>query len=350
MDETSKTCSPQTSEALPSAISSPELESGVTRYASPAGPMTDLFGREVALAPVSRVQAKATGLMTLATSGLLGIDSSPSAEFQRSLESSLMKQLDSAGSTLFKLTWRGKATPLGRRYLEQQALALRTPVFGCTSVPTPNTPSGGPNSKSTKTHTGGMDLEGAASMATMPRADAGTETHSTAFTECSPEKSAPILATVASPTAMDHSRGGKPARPWDTGIPVSQQVALATVATPRAEDSESTGAHRGIPDTLNSQGNLCSVASPSARDWKDSPGMSETGVDPDGSIRTPLDQLPRQAQLADSGETATGGTGAMKNSGQLATDYSRWLMGLPTVWESCADMVTRSSRRKPKRL
>jgi hypothetical protein len=78
--------------------------------------------------------------------------------------------------------------------------------------------------------------------------------------------------------------------------------------------------------------------------------MSETGVDPDGSIRTPLDQLPRQAQLADSGETATGGTGAMKNSGQLATDYSRWLMGLPTVWESCADMVTRSSRRKPKRL
>lgn len=38
-------------------------------------------------------------------------------------------------------------------------------------------------------------------------------------------------------------------------------------------------------------------ASPAARDWKDSPGMAETGTNPDGSERTRLDQLPRQANL-----------------------------------------------------
>ena len=35
------------------------------------------------------------------------------------------------------------------------------------SVPTPNLPTGGPNSHSTATHTGGMDLEGAASLASL---------------------------------------------------------------------------------------------------------------------------------------------------------------------------------------
>lgn len=36
----------------------------------------------------------------------------------------------------------------------------------------------------------------------------------------------------------------------------------------------------------------------SSRDWKDTPGMSTTGVNPDGSTRTRLDQLPRVAQIS----------------------------------------------------
>jgi hypothetical protein len=39
-------------------------------------------------------------------------------------------------------------------------------------------------------------------------------------------------------------------------------------------------------------------ATPSARDWKDSPGMATTGVDPDGSTRSRLDQLPRPVAAA----------------------------------------------------
>jgi hypothetical protein len=85
-----------------------------------------------------------------------------------------------------------------------------------------------------------------------------------------------------------------------------------------------------------------SVTTPSARDWKDTSGMSESGVDPDGSTRTRLDQLPRQAQLAASGPTATGGTGATASTGQLDPAYSRWLMGVPPEWDGFACTATRS--------
>jgi hypothetical protein len=43
---------------------------------------------------------------------------------------------------------------------------------------------------------------------------------------------------------------------------------------------------------------LSGWASPSSRDWKDTPGMATEGVNPDGSTRERLDQLPRQAAMA----------------------------------------------------
>src|SRR5690349_13610037 len=88
------------------ATSLPALESGVTRSDSQAGPTLDLFGQEVVPVQVSQPQAKAKGLKTLATSGLVGLASSASQDLQRSLESRLIKRLDSAGSTLFKQTWK----------------------------------------------------------------------------------------------------------------------------------------------------------------------------------------------------------------------------------------------------
>ena len=98
---------------------------------------------------------------------------------------------------------------------------------------------------------------------------------------------------------------------------------------------------------------LASVTSPSARDWKDTAGMRESGVDPDGSTRSRLDQLPRQAQLAASGPAATGGTGATGSTGQLDPAYARWLMGVPPEWDAfaCTAMqsVSRRRRRSSKR-
>lgn len=405
------------------------------RCDSQDGPMTDLFGQVVAPVQVSQQRAKVKGLKTLATSGLVGLASSASQSLQRSLESKLIKQLDSAGSTLFKQTWKRRITPLGRRYLEHTASALRIGDSAFTSLPTPleddanngtratgafqsltrsaqlsavPTPDAHPDAPNTGTNRGEnwggarrrLTVQGlgpVANLAAVPTPMAGTpaqngynEAGSTDYerkmdvalglrettngpklaiaeleqdtkgtgnltdlrktenrqlgtqlstvstprssdvktgSQYSPNMSGKSLTmdaglsltTVSTPTAQDHSRGNKEARPQDTGVPLSQQAALSTVSTP------------------------------SSRDWKDTSGMSESGVDPDGSIRSRLDQLPRQARLAASGAIAIGGTDETKSTGQLAPDYSRWLQGLPPEWDDCAVTATRSFRKSRKR-
>jgi hypothetical protein len=165
------------------------------------------------------------------TSGLSGSISFASAALESSLVSKLKQRLTMDGLILFNLIWKVKATPAGRQVYRLRASAHRTsdndcgswptpntmeggqtsrggkrkgellmgglvgwptPIVGdttggprppddkrgpapglqaaahLTSWPTPNTPSGGPNVKSTPTHTGGMDLEGAVTLTSWP--------------------------------------------------------------------------------------------------------------------------------------------------------------------------------------
>jgi hypothetical protein len=101
---------------------------------------------------------------------------------------------------------------------------------------------------------------------------------------------------------------------------------------------------------LDIEARLASWAVPSARDGKDTAGMALTGVNPDGSIRKRTDQLPRQAQLSGparltaSGEMLTGSDARMESGGQLNPSHSRWLMGLPPIWDACAPTKTQVSR------
>ena len=357
--------------------------------------------------------------MTLATSGRIWIDSLESAALQQSLENRLMERLDTAGSTLFNLTWKRKSTPLGRRYLERQAVALRTGDRGFTSlptpqshderkrgnteadhhysphdlsnvvdlsaVPTPNAMEEGQTSRGGKRYDEKL-MGGIAKLASCPTPMAGTPAQNGYNEAGNTDYSRKVveLATVGTPrnnNAHGYGNGDREMVPGGSrledqvqlSIPISphvqkskdagmlatdgmsaprkrdSSVSLATVATPRSEDSECAGAHRGIADGLHSQAKLAAISTPSSRDWKDSPGMSESGVDPDGSTRTRLDQLPRQAQLAVSGETVTGGTGATESTGQLNPEYSRWLQGFPAAWGSCADTAMRLQSRSRKR-
>src|SRR6516225_9296074 len=97
----------------------------------------DLFGQAHALASLSARPARARRPMTSVICGLRGFLSSASASLQSSLESRLRRQLDGAGSTLFSLIWKRKATPAGWPYYRLAVSARRTSdnEFGSWATP-----------------------------------------------------------------------------------------------------------------------------------------------------------------------------------------------------------------------
>ena len=333
MSEALPKSSQQTLWDTASATSSPAEASGRSPSDGQDGTTAASAGREAAPAPASAQQAKAKGLATLVTSGLIGYGSSASAALQQCLENRLMQRLDTAGSTLFSLTWKRKATPLGRRYLERAASGRRTAGKGFTSVPSPKA--------SDENGSRYVDPQrGSAVHYARPG-------HSSDLCHV-----AQHLASVPTPMA------GSPATETYNAAGNSDYsrriVELATVPTPRVCENVQTNLDE-IAATGSSwlgQGRgatVAAVTTPSARDWKDTSGMSESGVDPDGSTRSRLDQLPRQAQLAASGPTATGGTEGMASTGQLDPAYSRWLQGIPPMWCWFTVMAHRSRSVRRKR-
>ena len=112
---------------------------------------------------------------------------------------------------------------------KQSGQGLSDLVAKLASVPTPNTPSGEPNPRSTPTHTGGMDLEGAASLA--------------------------VLAHCISPQASDANGAGANQNTANLDL----QVRLAAAATPAARDykSNSSTEEFQLQQWNHPRGSLC---------------------------------------------------------------------------------------------
>ncbi len=85
-------------------------------------------------------------------------------------------------------------------------------------------------------------------------------------------------------------------------------------------------------------------ATPSSRDWKDSPEMAQEGFETSGKFRNRIDQLPRQAMFLTSGKTSTSSPVQTEKPGALNPDLPRWLMGFPVEWGSCGATAMRSIR------
>lgn len=112
-------------------------ESGPMPCAGPVGRTIDPHGPAPALASLSARQAKAEGLMTSGTYGRTSIGLSASAALQSCLASRLQVKTASLGSTLYKLTWKERATPAGQSIPALRASVLRTSDSACTGWPTP---------------------------------------------------------------------------------------------------------------------------------------------------------------------------------------------------------------------
>lgn len=131
--------SPQNSPDILSVISLQALGFGATHCAALDGLTIGESGQQVALANLSARQAEALGILTSGTYGRTCSTSLNSADLQSSLENKLKLRLNTAGSTLYKMTWKASATPSGRSVSLLRASAHRTSDSGFTSWPTART-------------------------------------------------------------------------------------------------------------------------------------------------------------------------------------------------------------------
>lgn len=297
----------RTSAVTPSATSSPVSASGPMPSVSQDGPTTDPSGPAPAPASHSAPPERDQDLPTSVTSGLSSTGSSASAALQLSLESRLRVRTASAGSTLYSLTWKHRATPLGRQICALRASAPRTSASASGLLE-----KGWVTTTTRDWKDSGADIK--------PRGD-GSER----FDQLPRQANLAGWPTPNTMTGGQTSRGGDrkgellmggmaQLAGWPT--PMTQDDNCSRVANPQ-EYAVKRLARKGASS------NLAQTAQAYA--W----ATAQDGP----------------ARLTATGELLTGSTAAMESGGQLRPAHSRWLMGLPRAWDECAPRQFKKSRK-----
>lgn len=235
--------------------------------------------------------AKEKAPVTYGICGQSSCDSSPSVALQQSLESKLRERMDVNGSPEYDLTWKHWDMESGPPICALRASARRIPVSVCigelTGWPTPDTNKRGGAQDPAKRKAGGhsVNLQDVAMLSGWPT--------------CS---------------ARDWKNGqsnqhGKNARP------LNEVAMLAGWGTPAAQEAG------GTPEQFL------------ARKQKAKENGAQLGAS--------LTSLSLQAH----GVIMKSSPAQTEKRGALNPEHSRWLMGFPTEWLSCADLAMLSCRK-----
>ena len=319
----------RTSKVASAPTSSQGSEAGTTPSDSPDGQSVNMSGLEAALASRSQQRAALVAFSTSGTFGPLFNASSPSADLQWSLANRLRARLDVHGSPEYVMRWKIWDMPSGLPICALRASARHTSDSGCIGWPT----------------TRANDSEKRGNIADDPRSGLPAAViRTTLLGWPTPDASAIEAKDLERLKARRKECKERTGNGNGFGLTLGQAAPLLMVgwATPQAADSSrgSETMMRGNK-TLLGQARMVGWATPRARDWKGngvSIARAEKGV---------ADSLDLQCKLVcQSGMDPPSSFSARMDRAALPLNptHSRWLMGFPAAWDSCAGMATRSTR------